>query len=295
MTLHKSLLNSLLIFAITGFNFSCNLINPSEKAPAYVEVEPFVFDPVPALQEMGPSTSTKIKDVWVYVDNKFLGTFELPARFPVLKTGFTKLDLLPGIQLNGIASTRSPYPFYQGSSHDLDLPENGTVQINPVTNYFSQAECAYCESFEGTGFSLTPTPQSDTIMYQLPANDPEVFEGAGSGVVYLEGENTKFEITSTSDYDLPGAGAPVFLELDYKINQEMKVGLFINIPGVPAEQVSIITLRPTEVWNKIYVQLGYTVSAYANASGYKIYFGAIKDPSVSKSVFYLDNIKVISF
>ena len=295
MIILKPLFALLLLIPLGVIVNSCNLINPSEPGPAYLEIEPFAFDPSPSLQEMGPSTSTKIKDVWVYIDNEFQGTYELPAKFPVLATGSRNLVLIPGIFLNGIASTRSPYPFYKGSAHQLELPENGTAKINPVTTYFESAICSYCESFEGSGFSLTPTLRSDTIMYQLPAGDPNILEGAGSGVVYLEEEGTLFELTTTSDYQLPGAGAPVFLEFDYKINQEMTVGLFIDIPGIPSIQTNVITLRPTVTWNKIYIQLGYKVSDYQNVSGFKIFFGAIKDPTVTKSIFYFDNIKIVNF
>lgn len=274
---------------------SCNLINPDEEPPAYIEVNSFSFDPNPTLAEMGPSTSTKIKDVWVYVDNDFIGTFELPARFPVLKNGPAEIILSPGILLNGISATRSPYPFYSGSTHNVELPSNGTISISPVTSYFQSVECEYCESFEGAGFSLSATNQSDTTMYQLPSGDPNIFEGNSSGVVYLDTANTVFEVASTTDYPLPGAGAPVYLEFDYKINQTMQAGLYVTQSDGTLVQVPLITLNPTDGWNKTYIQLGYTVSAYSTATGFKVYFGAIKSSAVEHPVFYLDNIKVVHF
>jgi len=274
---------------------ACNLINPDEPAPAYISVEKFSFDPSPTITEMGPSGSTKIRDVWVYIDNEFQGAYELPAHFPVLRTGYKKIVLSPGIFLNGIASTRSPYPFYTSFVQETDLPANSTISFNPVISYFENTTCAYCEDFEGSGFSLTETGTSDTIMYQVPAGDPNVFEGNGSGVIYLDTARAKFEIASTSSYSLPGAGSPVYLEFDYNINQVMQMGLFVDLPG-EVKQVPIINLNPTSGWNKIYIQLGYTVSAYSSsASGFKIYFGAIKDPSVSNPVFLFDNIKVVHF
>jgi hypothetical protein len=287
----RSLLAALL-FAMVS---SCNLINPDEEPPAYIEINSFTFDPNPTLAEMGPSTSTKIKDVWVYVDNDFIGTYELPARFPVLKNGPAKIILSPGILLNGISATRSPYPFYSGSNHNVDLPANGTISISPVTSYFPSVECKYCESFEGAGFSLSATNQSDTIMYQLPAGDVNIFEGNSSGVVYLDTANTVFEVASTTDYDLPGSGAPVYLEFDYKINQTMQAGLYVTQSDGSLVQVPLITLNPTEDWNKTYIQLGYTVSAYSTATGFKVYFGAVKSSTVDHPAFYLDNIKVVHF
>lgn len=274
---------------------SCNIINPDEDQPAYVKIEPFTFDPLPASQEMGLSASTKIKDAWVYIDGDFHGVYELPAQFPILETGNRKLSILPGILLNGIAGTRSPYPFYKGSEYSGDFTPGSLTTITPKTEYFELAECTYCESFEGSGFSLTNTANSDTIMYQLPAGNPNVFEGAGSGAAYLTTENSLFEVASTTSFLPPGAAAPVYLELDYKINQEMTVGLFVLRPGLEQLQIPVVTLRPTTGWNKVYIQLGYTVSSYPTASGFKLFFGAIKDPATTQSEFYLDNIKVVNF
>jgi len=273
---------------------SCDFINPDESAPGYIQIDSFVFDPTPTLPEFGPSASTNIKDVWVYVNNEFQGVYELPAKFPVLNTGSTNLILSPGIMLNGIAATRSPYPFYRSSIQTVNIPELGTVKIDPVTSYWDSVQCSFCEDFEGSGFSLTSTASSDTVMYQTLFSDPNNSEGL-CGVVKLNQANTKFEITSTTSYDLPGSGAPVYLEFDYKINQTMTAGIFINTPGSNPEQIAIINLNATNVWKKIYVQLGYTVSAFPDASGYQVFFGAVKSPAVTESVFYLDNIKVVHF
>jgi hypothetical protein len=282
---------ALVFTVVTG----CDFINPDETPPSYIEVESFTFDPTPTNVEMGPSASTNIKDVWVYVDDAFQGAYELPARFPVLKSGDHRIILSPGILLNGIAATRSPYPFYKSSINYVNLVENGTVTIDPTISYFDSVKCAFCEFFDGSGFSLTSSAISDTFMYQLPANDPNIFEGFSSGVVYLDDSNKIFEVTSTTSYDLPGSGAAVYLELDYKINNPMTAGIYIVTAGSQDQQIPLITLYPTDEWKKIYVQLGYTVSAYPNADGYKVFLFGEKQTDVDNPVFYVDNIKVVSF
>ena len=75
----------------------------------------------------------------------------------------------------------------------------------------------------------------------------------------------------------------------------MQTGLYVTLPDGSNPQVQLLTLNPTDTWNKIYIQLGYTVSAYASATGFKVYFGALKSEYVANPVFYLDNIKVVSF
>lgn len=291
MTVNYNNLAWLLLIMVAS---SCNLINPDESAPGYIEITAFSFDPSPTIPEMGPSASTKIKDAWVYIDNEFHGTYELPVRFPVLLTGAHQVKVFPGILLNGIAGTRSPYPFYKSSEHTVNIPASGTAVINPGTYYLTEVECSYCESFEGSGFSLAPTIQSDTMMYLLTPGDTNIFEGAGSGAVYLQTANTMFEMSTTNEFRPPGAGAAVFVELNYKINQEMSMGLFVYQPNLDPVQIPVITFRKTESWNKIYVPIGEFISSYPLATGFKLYFGTIKDVNTTVSSFYIDNIKVVN-
>ena len=64
---------------------ACDLINPDEDAPGFIQVDSITFNPSPTAGTTGSSASTNIKDVWVYIDNEFQGVYELPAKFPVLK------------------------------------------------------------------------------------------------------------------------------------------------------------------------------------------------------------------
>lgn len=290
----------LLALVGTAVFTSCDLINPDEQQPVYMRVDSFTFDPAPTIAEMGPSPSTKIKDVWVFVDGEVQGVYELPAYFPVLAEGTKPVLLAPGIFLNGISTTRSPYPFYRSYNDTLNFIPGGEITVNPSFEYFSSTICKWCEDFEGSGFSLSKGGSSDTSMYQTPyAGDNTVFEGTGSGVVYLDNTKNNFEMISSTEYQLPKTGNPVYLELDYKIEDRMTVGMYVNQPG-SVEQFPVITLFPTDVingerqWNKIYIELGFQVSSYPDATGYKIFFAGIKDPSISgTAAFYLDNIKLV--
>jgi len=283
-----------LFVILIAFMGSCELINPDENEPVYMSVDSFAFDVTPTLPEMGPSTSTKIKDVWVFVDNEIQGIYELPAYFPILNSGSKSVALLPGILLNGISTTRSPYPFYQPYFDTLEFIPGTEIHVDPTYNYFSSAICKWCEDFEGAGFSLTKTNTSDTSMYQTPyMGDNTVFEGVGASVIYLDSNKDFFEIASTTEYELPKSGNPVYLELDYKIDEEMIVGMFVTQPG-SVDQFPVITLNPTTKWNKIYIELGFIITDYPNASGFKIFFAGFKNPNIAGTAsFYIDNIKLV--
>ena len=68
---------------------SCNLINPDEEIPAYIEVKGFKTTSNYPTQG---SASGKITDVWVFADGAYVGTYELPARFPILRSGKQKIS-----------------------------------------------------------------------------------------------------------------------------------------------------------------------------------------------------------
>ena len=88
---------------------SCEIYNPSEDEPSYIHIDSISL--TTDYTAYG-TASHKITDAWVYVDNELIGAFELPANVPVLKSGVHNINIRPGIKLNGIAATRSYYPFF---------------------------------------------------------------------------------------------------------------------------------------------------------------------------------------
>ena len=92
---------------------SCNNFEGEQEIPAYIKIEGFDLVENPNLsipQDEGFLTS-EIKDVWVYVDNAFIGAFPLPCSVPVLQEGRHKVDIRPGVLYNGMQGTREAYPF----------------------------------------------------------------------------------------------------------------------------------------------------------------------------------------
>jgi hypothetical protein len=242
------------------------------------------------------SNSHNITDAWVYVNDQLIGAFELPATIPVLARGKQKLEIRPGIKLNGIGGTRVPYPFYKPYTvQDFNFIEDSIRKINPVTSYHNTIGYAWLEDFEGTSISLVKTPQSDTGIYKTtPINNPEAFLSefsSFSGIVNLTPEKSSFKLASFNAFILPGNGSPVMLELDYKCDRSFGVGMFATINGKIVD-IPLIVVNKSESWNKIYINLGPNISTYTNASNFKVYFESnIFDQSEAR--FYFDNIKLI--
>src|SRR4249919_1549142 len=86
---------SLLVIFVFLFS-SCEIINPSEPIPAYIKIDKFDITPTPSLG----TDSSKITNVFVYMDAEFQGGYSLPAHFPVIGTGEHKFLFYSGITVN---------------------------------------------------------------------------------------------------------------------------------------------------------------------------------------------------
>ena len=103
----KFTLYAFLVLAVFSVVFaSCRKFEGSQTIPAYIHIESIVVDSLTDYFTYG-STTSKITDAWVYVDDDPIGCFELPATFPVLKHGPHKVTVYGGIMSNGIAAARA--------------------------------------------------------------------------------------------------------------------------------------------------------------------------------------------
>jgi hypothetical protein len=279
---------------------SCELYNPAEPIPAYIHIQkidvvrnPAGF-PTPTGDE--GSLSSKISDAWVYVDDQLIGCFELPATFPVLFEGVHKVKIRAGIKVNGIATNRSPYPFYNIIEQDVDLQKGTTTTLTPTTTYSSATVFTFMENFEGTGNSIdTTSGKTDTTFQVLysPSPDPNIFEGTHSAVAYLDKINTRFECETVNPLTLHTGGAPIFLEFNYKCNYQFTVSVYAYGTGGQI-QTAALHFNPNTNWNKAYVYLTPTVSSAYTATNYRIAWGMINNTGADSVGLSLDNIKLVN-
>lgn len=276
----------------------CEALNPAEQIPAYIRIPaPYGF----FSNRLSQGTANqRITDAWVYVDEKMVGVFELPATFPVLATGNHKVRVAAGIKQNGISATRVAYPFFTDTTFSVNLSPNQTTELKPLARYAGISRFKWLEDFESNDFTLERSGQSqvDPQLSNLPT---EPSEGLYCGKILLPPGTMRFECVSKQSYDLPKGGAYVYLELDYRINHPMVVGVYA-FSGTSSAQFPVITLNPTVdangnlIWKKTYIYLTPDVSPNAAASSFKVFFGSQKNAADEsmQGVFYLDNIKVIS-
>ncbi|MFN0187767.1 MAG: hypothetical protein ACKVQV_03620 [Bacteroidia bacterium] len=288
----KSILLKILFIGIATAWSSCNLINPDESIPAYIEVRGIDVNSNYVTQG---TTSNNITDVWVYAGGAYLGTFELPARIPILLEGKHKITFGAGIKANGIASTSEFYNLYKFHDVELDLiPGKVTVVDTFTVSYFPALQYVWYEDFEkdtsGGGISLDTTGISLAV---ITPDSVEVYEGKRSLKLKVTTSSNFLECQTINDgYVLP-VGRDVYLEMDYKCSQQFIMGL-IAVTNNGEKRVPIIQLNPKSNWNKIYVRLGPYINFNANAFKFKIYFRVALPSTSPEGTVYLDNLKLIS-
>ncbi|MCD6112376.1 MAG: hypothetical protein J7J86_03805 [Bacteroidales bacterium] len=297
---------SLLIISfltILLFSTSCEKNEGIKDIPSYIQIDSISV--VTDYFSQG-TASNNITDAWVYIDEDFIGTFELPACFPVLMDGEHIIRIDPGIKLNGISSTRSPYPFYNPITKNINLVRGEICKIyekesiNPVsqdttryitTTYKDNVVFEWMEDFESSSLSIKTTSKSDTTITRV---SDEAFEGLWSGKVSLDSIRNIFEATTKNDFQNPGNNSAIFLELNYKNNNIYNVGIFSNCID-KVIQTPIIVLNKTDKWKKIYINLTIAVNREYNLITYDPFFEISKEDEVENPEIYFDNIKLVHF
>ena len=267
----------------------CDTFDPSSPIPVYVAVDTFAVTTTPN----EGSASNKITEGWFYANNEFLGSYTLPATIPVIAEGETEIVVFPGIRVNGIAAFPDIYPFYERHLATVQSIPADTVPVTPSTTYLATVAFPLIEDFEASN-AFVDDLDGDSETALIP-DTVDVFEGVKSGRIVLTAEHDFIEVASLPVLgNIPLTGAPVYLEMNYKTNVELGVGLVGQGPGVPPAKQVFVVLRPRDDWNKIYIELTDQIIA-SGLPGYQVLFVAVHDQLLETSEVFVDNVKLVIF
>jgi hypothetical protein len=235
------------------------------------------------------SSSAKISDAWIYINDQLLGAYELPCEIPVSNFGTAKISIAAGIKNTGQSTIRERYPFY--SWYDTTITfNNGIYSLNPTVNYLESAQFNFVGDFESNNTYLVKEADSDTNIYKINANN---FEGLGSGEITVNNSNVLGKVRSALNTTIPQGGKRVFLEMNYACNAPVISGVIVDA-GNNDIHIPIITLSSTQMqWNKIYIDLTNTL-AQANLQGKFEFYFEIQQISGEENKVRFDNIKLVS-
>lgn len=222
-----------------------------ERIPAYVRIEPFDVDAV------GGADWQKITDAWVYVGDRFLGGYSLPALVPVLDEGDVNILIFPGVKENGQVSTPGVYPFLQRYEGMVRLDPAQTTTVQPLTRYLPEAVFPWTverASFNNSPIVLEDRDGNPATTFELVTQG--AFEGRSVRLA-VDTTNTINEIVTEAVENLPNTGAQqVWLELHYRNDLPFELWLLgTDINNTFEDAQPIFQFVPSANWNKIYFNL----------------------------------------
>lgn len=279
---------------VSVFLLQCDIINPDESIPSFLRIEAFTLQTDPLVQG---SADEKITEVWVTVNDEFLGVYQLPATVPVLMSGNANLFLEAGIKDNGIGSTPQIYPFYEAYTTTVELIPEQTVTVNPIISYNRDTRFALIEDFESGTSVFRDTLFGNTGM-GVSSTDP--FEGSYSGKIRLDEDAPVIELATIDFFDALTSRSPlVYLEINYRSDVPVIFGLVgINSSGTP-DIVYDPGFNPKSDWNKIYFNLGglLATSPYdRHKLALQTYIPTENGQlTLNNATVCLDNIKLVHF
>ncbi len=290
---------SLLLVPYFIVSTACSSDNLKADIPAYVSIPAFELETDYTAEGTAHS---KFTTAWIFYNNEPVGAFELPCVVPVITNEAPgELLVYPGISMNGIDATRAIYSFCEPVREQVNLATLDTFYFNagsdsiPKTRYADNTTVVIVEDFDQSGINLEPTSSSDTSVVVI-SDDAHTFEYPGedngrSGLLTVAQQISRVEVRSSDSYILP-RGRDVFLELTYKSNNSLLIGVLAD-EGVLVPRSSLLLRSSNNTWNKIYVNLINEISASNQGTPMNLLFGALLDEGVDTAKIYVDNLKLV--
>ncbi len=283
------LIGLICFLSLTG----CEKFYKKETPPAFIHIDAIDLK----TDEASEGTDDhKIVDAWVFNNDNAVGAFELPATIPVFASGQRRIKVVAGIKNNGFVNDRQKYPLYKGFQKKMKLAPGKVDTIHPTVSYFPDL-FFWIEDLESTGVQFESTDKSDTGLFRITQPPARVYEGDGSGKAHLTVDQDFLDVRTKENFQ-PSIGDPVYLELHYRINDTLTVGL---IAKKGAEQVKRpkLSLKPKRddkgriTWNKTYIEFTDLVSTQPNAESFELFLEVRKAPAVQEVEVFVDNVKLI--
>ncbi len=233
------------------------------------------------------SSSHKISDAWIYIDDQLQGAFELPCAIPFSQNGNVKITVVPGIKSSGQTAIREKYPYYKWCDSLVNM-SGSTITLYPTTQYIDSTSFLYKDDFESNAIVFTKDNNSDTSMY-IVSGGANIFEGNNIAEICVNNNNPYALVKSMLNLSTPSSSKKTYLEMDYANDAPLIVGIKSGGNFVP-----IIILNSTALaWNKIYIDLSQTLANNNSQSKFEIYF-EIQQISGEENRTRFDNLKIVT-
>ncbi len=296
----KRLFNLIAISILALSFWGCNNFEGDQVIPSYISIDSMGLVENDRILYGGIDgfNTSLITDVWIYVDNKSIGGFTLPCEIPILEEGNHKIDIRAGVKLNGIAMTRSEYPFYTFYSEDLNLIPGKTIELGHIDVKYNDmiAEFGFVELFESPSIEFVTdgfSPDSANAIIKID-NPDSVENGSYAGAMYLGKDQPSYRIITDSIY-CKNKDA-LILEIDYWCNIPFDIGMKGRTSSAARDyyiDAMRVNANAEKGWQKIYVVMGKVWQQLYYPDYFKFYFSPANPDNIDNGWVLIDNIKLV--
>ncbi len=262
------------------------------EIPSYLLIDTVLL----STQAHQGTESARFPFVWLYVDNDFLGGYPVGHRIPILKDGKVEIELNPGMYTNGQVSRTDVYYAIKPYEEMVELQRGEVSHLTPTFNYEEELQFSLVDDFEaGTAFRFDIDNNKDTYMQRV-SDAP--FEGNYSGklsVNPIDNVNAVTMVNSVVQFSKKGK-AFMFIEMNYKCNTELLVGIMGVDDSGQKYNIQKIILKPRDTYRKIYLDITEDIVA-ARAASVAVYFLVQYNERYDNEdqAAYIDNVKVVNY
>lgn len=301
MVLYQKISLVALFFILAG---SCGIVNEDEVfVPGYVYVPSFTYETNPDNSQ--GSNSQAFNDMWFSEGGTALGALGMPSLIPIQKSGPTEITIEAGISNTGQDNSRLAYPFVAAYTQVINLKPGVIDTVRPVFKYLAGTGFKFIEDYDRItrAFEFNTKVdgayvEGDTILLVKDTTN-SWSNNTYCGKIVMPSTQRRSQLITKELYELDGAGAPAFIEIDYKTNVPLDIGYYYFEPnnsggGSTSVNNPVVYAYPNEKWKKLYVDLTGEVSSRKVGTKYYIYIGIDNGDFITPEV-YIDNVKLVYF
>ncbi|WP_107040097.1 hypothetical protein [Brumimicrobium mesophilum] len=261
---------------------------------SWLKIDKWVLTANPNAQNNTGELSHDLSQVFVNMDGKSLGVFELPAKIPIIGDGDHEFVILPGIINNGISETKKRYPFMEPYNGTINLIKNDTVSLNLPTQYYNSIKFLI-EDFESPSMQLEVSTESTAT---IGRNDnPSILQwGNKYGEVLLTDSAASISFVTTFETVLPKLATEVYLEFDYMNSNSLLTSVLSYGNGnyYSDPYILLTSQDPNKAfWKHAYIDLKEIISFRQTTPINEAGFQIVLDEGETSTYFYIDNIKLV--
>jgi len=276
---------------LTLFLFSCAKNQPTVS---WLRIDKWDLVSNPDAQNSQGEMSHNLSQVFLNMDGKSLGVYELPANIPIIGEGVHEMTIIPGVLNNEIGKTKKRYPFLEHYKANITLIKDDTVSITPKTRYYSSIKFLI-EDFESPSMQIEVSNESTATIGRN--DDPNILKwGNKYGEILLNDNDSLISFVTTFNTVLPKLGTEVYLEFDFMNTNSLLTSTFSYGNGNQHIDPYVIITPQKEgsaVWKHAYIDLKENISYRQSTPINEVQFTLLLDELGTSKYFYIDNIKLV--